>query len=129
MITPAPLLGVMELCDRYLSHSPKEAASCNDCAEKGGTWTAIGCVYGDIGRFISQTLLGFGVGLAGIVSLACLIYASIIMQTSRGNPDKITKARDMIQSCLIGLVLVIFSVFILRVIGVDILRIPGLGGY
>ena len=35
------------------------------------------------------------------------------------------KAQELITSCIMGLMLIIFSIFILRLIGVDILKIPG----
>jgi len=47
------------------------------------------------------------------------------MQSSQGNPEKLKKSQDMITSCIMGLMLIIFSIFILKLIGVDILKIPG----
>ena len=44
--------------------------------------------------------------------------------TSFGNAERIKKAQEMLTSCIIGLMLIIFSVFILRLIGVNILKIP-----
>ncbi|MEM4270712.1 MAG: pilin [Candidatus Pacearchaeota archaeon] len=89
-----------------------------------GVWTAIGCIYGDLGKFIKEKVFSWGIGLAGIVALLCIIYAAFTLQTSQGNPEKIKKAQELITSCIIGLMLIIFSVFILRLIGVDILKIP-----
>jgi len=104
-----------------------EKTSCISCVTTGkGIWTAIGCVQSDLGVFISQKLLGWGVGLAGTIALLCIIYSAFQLQTSRGNPEKIKKAQEMLTSCIMGLMLVIFSVFILRFIGLDILKIPGL---
>jgi len=48
-----------------------------------------------------------------------------MMQSSQGNPEKLKKAQEMITSCIMGLMLIIFSVFILKLIGVNILKIPG----
>ena len=76
-------------------------------------------------RFIEETIFGLGIGLAGMVSLLCIIYAAFTMQSSQGNPEKIKKAQELLTSCIMGLILIIFSVFILRLIGVSILRIPG----
>jgi hypothetical protein len=68
----------------------------------------------------------FGVGLAGIAAFLCIIYAAFILQTSRGNPERIKKAREYLTNCIIGLLIIIFAVFVLRLIGVDILQIAGL---
>ena len=90
-----------------------------------GVWTGIGCVYTDTKAFIEKTVFGMGIGLAGVLALLCIIYSAFMMQSSQGNPEKLKKAQEMITSCIMGLMLIIFSVFILRLIGVDILNIPG----
>lgn len=117
------LENLSRLCNPITSSEKDACLSC--VTDKKGIWTAIGCVQSDIGTFISQQLLGFGIGLAGIVALLCIIYASIMMQTSSGNPERIKKAQEMLTSCIMGLMLIIFAVFILKLIGIDILRIPG----
>jgi putative Mn2+ efflux pump MntP len=66
-------------------------------------------------------------GLAGIIAIGCITFAAIQFQLSQGDTEKIKKARELMTSCIMGLILIIFSVFILRVIGVDILQLPGLG--
>lgn len=113
------------LCDQYLANS-KDYANCVSCSDKG-VWTSIGCVNNDLNSFIGETVFGFGIGLAGGFSLLCIIYAAFMMQSSQGNPEKLKKAQEMITSCIMGLMLIIFSVFILRLIGVNILKIPGFG--
>ncbi|MFA5135759.1 MAG: pilin [Patescibacteria group bacterium] len=127
--TPGALNGIMELCSRI--QNPTERTNCENCLQgnnadqKAGVWTGMGCIYANIGDFIQNTLLRWGVGIAGGISLLCIIYAAFMMQTSGGNPEKVKKAQQLMTSCITGLILVIFSVFILRLIGVTILRIPG----
>ena len=99
--------------------------ACNSCLNQGKVYTALGCIPATVKEFIEDTLLGWGIGLAGIVSLLCIIYAAFRIQTSRGNPEGIKKAQELLTSCIMGLMLIIFSIFILRLIGVDILKIPG----
>ncbi len=113
------------LCNQYLKDS-KDYGSCVSCSSSG-VWTSIGCVENDLSSFIEKTVFGMGVGLAGGFSLLCIIYAAFMMQSSQGNPEKLKKAQEMITSCIMGLMLIIFSVFILRLIGVNILKIPGFG--
>lgn len=105
--------------------SAGEQGECNKCLNEGGVWTAATCIYASVQSFIEKTLLGWGIGLAGIVSLLCIIYAAFMIQTSQGSPEKIKKAQELLTSCIMGLMLIIFSIFILKLIGVDILRIPG----
>lgn len=114
------------LCNKYLA-GKKEYGACVGCAGGGGIWSAMGCIYmNDMSTFFQKNVFGLGIGLAGTVSLLCIIYSAFMMQTSRGNPEKIKKAQEMLTSCIMGLMLIIFSVFILRLIGVQILKIPGM---
>lgn len=113
-------------------NSPKEKEDCLKCVGGGasgeeikGVWTAIGCIKQDLSLFIKETIFGWGIGLAGIIALLCIIYSAFQMQTSQGSPEKIKKAQELLTSCIMGLILIIFSVFILRLIGVSILKIPG----
>lgn len=121
--TPGPIRALTEFCDNQTQSGDK--AACTTCIQGGGVYTGMGCVQGSLDKFISQTLFGWGVGLAGGMSLLCIIYAAFMMQSSQGNPEKLKKAQELITSCIMGLMLIIFSVFILKLIGVNILRIPG----
>ncbi len=123
--TPGPIKALNKFCENQTS--PGDQTGCASCIGGGGVWTGIGCVQGSIDRFIGQTVFGWGIGLAGGFSLLCIIYAAFMIQSSQGNPEKLKKAQEMITSCVMGLMLIIFSVFILRLIGVNILRIPGFG--
>ncbi|MDO8609209.1 MAG: hypothetical protein Q7R95_01555 [bacterium] len=116
---------IAKMCYLYLSNAKNnELGSCVSCASSGGIWTAIGCVPTNFQSFVSDFLLSIGIGLGGVVALLCIIYSAFMMQTSQGNPEKIKKAQENLTSCILGLMLIIFSVFIMRIIGVDILRIP-----
>ena len=42
---------------------------------------------------------------------------------SAGDPEKMQAGKEMITSAVSGLLIIIFAVFILRVIGVDILQL------
>lgn len=114
---------VATICRRYISTS--EASRCDDCiTNKGGFWTGIGCIGTDPSAF-AQSLFGYGLSIGGAFSLLCIFYAAFILQTSRGNPEKIKKAKEDLRACITGLLVIIFSIFIVRLIGIDLLRIPG----
>jgi len=118
-----------EYCGALKKYSEEEYVKCYNCLyEDKGTWTAIGCVYSDFSKTITEVIFPVAIGFAGLISLGCIIFASFTMQTSAGDPEKVKKAQELITSCIAGLIVIIFSVFILRVIGVDILRIPEFGG-
>jgi hypothetical protein len=46
--------------------------------------------------------------------------------SSSGDPERLKGGQELLTSAIAGLIMLIFSVFILRVIGVDILKLPGL---
>lgn len=123
-ITPSPAyLGALNsFCQSQSNLNERNA--CLQCANGGGVWSGLGCIKTNFKSFIEETVFGLGIGLAGGFSLLCIIYAAFMMQSSQGNPEKLKKAQEMITSCIMGLMLIIFSVFILRLIGVNILKIP-----
>jgi hypothetical protein len=124
-IAPSPgyLKAMNDFCQRQFKIEDRNA--CLACANDGGVFSGIGCVKTDSKKFIEETVFGLGIGLAGGFSLLCIIYAAFMMQSSQGNPEKLKKAQELITSCIMGLMLIIFSVFILKLIGVNILKIPG----
>lgn len=122
--TPSEVSIFKVLCSRITSTD--EQTACSNCIKDGGgIWSGIGCLSTDIPTLVKDKILGVGLGFAGMFALLCIIYAAFRLQTSQGNPEKIKKAQELLTSCIMGLMLIIFSVFILRLIGVDILKIPG----
>lgn len=112
------------MCSTYLK-SGNEMQNCLSCVmQKGGMYTGMGCVPLNVQEFIGTFIFSWGVGFAGGIALLCIIYSAFRMQTSMGNPEAIKKAQENLTACITGLILIIFSVFILRLIGVSILRIP-----
>lgn len=117
--------GLSILCNKYIKN-PTEYNQCAACTEsRGGLWTGFGCISLSLQGFIQETLFGWALGLAGIITLLCIIYAAFMLQTSAGNPERIKKARQYLTACITGLLLIVFSILILRIVGVDILKIPG----
>jgi hypothetical protein len=113
-----PILNVCKFADNN--------AACTACAAQGHAWTAIGCIPTDPSGLL-ETLLRFGIGLAGGIAFLLIILGGFQMMTSAGNPEGLNAGRELVGSAVTGLILIIFSVFLLRVIGYDILGIPGFG--
>lgn len=103
-------------------------ASCNSCLSDGQhIWTAIGCVPIKFEEIIKDYVFKTGVGIAGSIAFLYFLYGAFMILTSAGNAERIEEAKQIITSALTGLLLIIFSIFLLRVIGVDVLALPGFG--
>ncbi len=89
--------------------------------------TAIGCinVLGGQEEFLGD-LLRWGVGVGGGIAFLLILYAGFMIMTSAGNPERLKAGQELLTSAISGLILLIFSIFILRFIGIDIL---GLGQF
>lgn len=96
------------------------------CNGQDGINTAIGCIPIDSGASFAEWLLPRLLGVMGGVAFLLMLYGAFLMITSAGDPEKVKAGQETITSALTGLIFAIFSLFILRLIGVDILRIPGL---
>lgn len=66
----------------------------------------------------------FGFGIAGGVAFLLLIYGGFKFIFSMGNPENVQQGREIITAAIIGLLVVVFSVFLLRLIGISILGLP-----
>jgi hypothetical protein len=128
--TPA---GDCACCDEYIPSSPPPPATptpgppgkdplCPD----GGINTAIGCIpFNNITQF-SGFFLRWTLGIGGGIAFVLIIFAGFMITTSAGNPQKIQAGKELLTAAIAGLALIIFSVFILELIGVRILQLPGL---
>jgi len=87
--------------------------------------TALGCVPVRMDSFITW-LLPKLFGIVGGISFLLMVYGFILLSTSKGDPKVVQGARETITSAITGLLVSIFALFILRLIAVDILQIPGI---
>ena len=84
--------------------------------------TALGCIPTHPVAFINEfidILLGIGGGIAFLL----MIVGAVFILTSRGQPEQIQRGKQVFVGALIGLIMIIFSTFLLELIGVDILGI------
>ncbi len=91
---------------------------------KTGVWTALGCVHTTPELFVGQ-LLTWVMGIGGGLAFLLIVFGGFKVLTSGGDPEHLNDGKEIIVSALTGLLLIIFSVILLRIIGVDILQIPG----
>ncbi len=112
----------------YPSLNPKEASAapvCKTARGEDGIDTAIGCIpIGDTSAFIGF-ILRWAIGVGGGIAFLLIVYSAFMIMTSQGNPERLKAGQELLTSAIAGLIMLIFSVFILRVIGVDILKLPG----
>ena len=87
--------------------------------------TAIGCVPITDQNALVGWILGWAIGIGGGIAFILILIAGFQIMTSAGDPKKLQAGQELLASAIGGLILLIFSVFILRFIGVDILEIPG----
>jgi len=97
-----------------------ELDSCLKCVQSNGFYTALGCMPFEINSLIKGIII-VGMFAAGILSLLCIIFGAIKIQTSKGDATKVSKAQESIRSCILGLILIIFSAFIVNILGSGLL--------
>lgn len=88
--------------------------------------TAIGCIPTDTSGF-ATFFLGYLLGIAGLVAFFLIIIAGFQILTSSGNPEKLEAAKQLLTSAFAGLLFIIFSAVILRVLEVNVFggNLPG----
>ena len=116
-------------CNQYKASLEKFYPSLNPevpdptCNDGTGINTAIGCIpINDTNAFIGF-ILRWAIGVGGGIAFLLIVYAAFMIMTSQGNPERLKAGQELLTSAIAGLIMLIFSVFILRVIGVDILGI------
>jgi len=95
------------------------------CADGVSVDTALGCIPVQMDKFIAW-LLPVLFSISGGIAFLLMVYGFILITTSNGDPKAVQGAKETITSAVIGLLISIFAIFILRLIAVDILHIPGI---
>lgn len=54
-----------------------------------------------------------------------ILFGSFKIVTSSGNPEALNEGKEIIFAAIAGLLFIILSMVILKIIGADILQIPG----
>lgn len=85
--------------------------------------SAIGCIPFGSTTDLAAFFLRWGIGIGGGIAFLLIIVASYIIMTSSGDPKRLQSGRELLTSAIAGLLMLIFSIFILRILGVNILKI------
>ena len=70
-------------------------------------------------------ILKYAILMGGGIAFLLSVFGGVSIILAGGNPEKINSGKEIIGSALTGLLFIIFSVFLLRFIGLDILQLPG----
>lgn len=102
-------------------------------AVTGMVWTALGCLNagtpsGTAGSLIGQLLVWATVLGSGFAFLI-IVFGGFQIATAAGDPKKMKAAQELIWSGISGLLLIIFSIFLLNLIGFRILGLTGPRGF
>lgn len=109
-----------------VSIAPKFDPFCIEGDKESGISTALGCIKVGTGDDLIKTILQLATGLGGGIALALILYGVFIVTTSAGMPDKLKAGSEIITSAIVGLVFILLSIFLVNLIGINILGIPGL---
>jgi len=92
---------------------------------KGGIKTALGCIPANDLNALVAWILGKVIFIATGIAFILLVIGALQILTSAGNPEKVKAGSELLTSTISGLLLIILSLFLLKLIGVDILHLPG----
>lgn len=111
----------VQLCPGTTPFLPEE------CEVRGtkGIQTALGCIPTEEPQEFVAWLLAKAIGIAGGIAFLLMIFAGFQIITSAGDPKRLQSGKEMLTNAIIGLIVIIFAIFLLKVIGYDILRLPG----
>ena len=86
--------------------------------------TALGCMPVSTTGF-TEALLTFLAGTAGAISLVIMLAATIQIMTGGDNAEQVKKGKELFTGAVTGLLFIIFSVTLLKIIAGDIIQLPG----
>lgn len=103
----------------------KTAASiyCSGGQGKNFINTALGCIPVGSTQDLLKWLFRWGLQIGGGLAFLMILVAGFQITTSQGDPRKLQAGKELLIASISGLLFLIFSTFILRIVGVDILNI------
>lgn len=103
---------------------PEELRGEKEACGEHAIATGLGCIPTQPTAFAGW-FLGWAIGLAGGIAFLLILFGGFRVITSAGDPEKLQGGKDLITASVAGLLVIIFSLFLLRIIGFGILQLPG----
>lgn len=97
---------------------------CSTITGKYGINTALGCFAFDVQGF-TRDFLTLAIGIGGPIGLLLLLYGFFLIATAGPDPAKVQQGQQIISAVVQGLVVIILSVLLLNLFGINILGLPG----
>jgi hypothetical protein len=91
-----------------------------------GINTSVGCIPVVNPTSFLTFILPWAIGVASGTAFILIVVAAFIIMTSAGDPQRAKAGKELLGAAIAGLLMIIFSVFLLDVIGIRILKIPGI---
>lgn len=101
---------------------PAAGAETPTCDGGTGTPTALGCIPNEPAQAI-PLILKWAIGVGGGLAFLLMLYGAFTLVTAAGNPEHVDKGKSIVTSAVAGLLFIIFSVVLLRIIGIEILKL------
>lgn len=92
------------------------------CSNLSDVDTALGCIPTEPAELV-KWVLGWSIAIGGGLAVLLSLWGGVTIILAGGNPEKINEGKEVITSAISGILFILFSVFLLRFIGVDILGI------
>ena len=97
-----------------------------ECDGNTGIQTALGCLhYKSEGGAFTRDLFTLLAGIAGAISLVIMLIATIQIMTGGDNAEQVKKGKELFTGAITGLLFIIFSVTLLKLVAGDIIKLPG----
>ncbi|MFH1840553.1 MAG: hypothetical protein ABH807_00105 [Candidatus Shapirobacteria bacterium] len=85
--------------------------------------TALGEIPPDPLLFVGW-VLGNSIRIGGGIAFLLMVFAGFQITTSTGNPERLKGGQEMLTAAIEGILFLIFSAFLLNLIGVKIFNFP-----
>lgn len=110
------------------SETPPNPESLTARPVEGKMWTPIGCIGTETGQAggLVGTILKFVVSIAGGLAFFGFLAGGFMILTAQGDPLRITSGKNTVIGSIGALILILFSVFLLKFIGISVLGLPGM---